>query len=260
MILGFWAFFLVLELLIPLKSFRFFKKGFWLELLLYTILQSVLLPVLVFKLIEYLYAPFQQHLITGLPTYLQVIILILSVEFIAYWVHRLNHAWWPMWRLHEVHHTSEELTCLSAARIHFLEIIFIRIVGAGLLAILGATETTLYVFTIFDAFMALFIHSNIKVNVGPLKYIFNSPQMHHIHHSNQLKYQQSNYGDKITIYDWLFGTALTLPATDLEKLEYGIGYDYPQKPLGQFTYMFRKKGKEDLLSTPKPNNNSNQLV
>jgi sterol desaturase/sphingolipid hydroxylase (fatty acid hydroxylase superfamily) len=243
----FWALFIVLEFIIPRKQFRFLKQGFWIDLLLYTVFQTGVLTIVVYKLIDKLYAPHQKHLISELPVYTQVIILILLVEFIAYWVHRLNHNWWIMWRLHEVHHTSTELNVFSASRVHFLENIFIRIVSGGLLALLGASENTLYIFTLFDSFMALFIHSNTRFRIGPLKYFFNSPEMHQIHHSNQLRYQQSNYGDKLSVYDWLFGTATTLNEDELSQIEYGVGYSYPQTLQGQYFYMFRKKGQHDLL-------------
>jgi sterol desaturase/sphingolipid hydroxylase (fatty acid hydroxylase superfamily) len=237
----FWAFFIVLEFVIPRKQFRFLKEGFWIDLLLYTVFQTGVLAIVVYKLIDKFYSPHQWHLISSLPVYAQVVILILLIEFVAYWMHVLNHNWWIMWRLHEVHHTSTELNVFSASRIHFLESIIIRIVGGGLLALLGASENTLYIFALFDSFMALFIHSNIRIRIGPLKYFFNSPEMHQIHHSNQIKYQKGNYGDKLSIYDWLFGTAVTLSDNKLKEIDYGVGYPYPQNPVRQYLYMFRKK-------------------
>jgi sterol desaturase/sphingolipid hydroxylase (fatty acid hydroxylase superfamily) len=45
--------------------------------------------------------------------------------------------------------------------------------------------------------------------LGPLKYLFNSPQMHIWHHSIELPQgaRGVNYGLSLSIWDYLFGTA-----------------------------------------------------
>ena len=68
--------------------------------------------------------------------------------------------------------------------------------------------------------------------------------MHHVHHSNKMNHQNHNFGDKLSVWDWVFRTAIILPSKEFDQIEYGIGYDYPQNLLGLTTHLFRKKEKE----------------
>jgi sterol desaturase/sphingolipid hydroxylase (fatty acid hydroxylase superfamily) len=242
MTLGFMLFFIALEFLLPREPFKFLKKGFWTDLIWYTLMQGIILQILVFKYVGQFYDAHSFHLISNLPLWLQCIILIVFMDFVDYWMHRLSHNWFPLWRTHEVHHSTVELNWLSGSRIHALEMVMVRVIGGALIAVMGVSEYALYVMSVADTFMGMFTHSNLKINLGPLKYIFNSPEMHRVHHLNKTKHQFSNFANKFAFWDWLFGTA-SLPGPEvLKDAEYGIGYHYPQNPFSQFIYMFRKKG------------------
>ena len=49
-------------------------------------------------------------------------------------------------------------------------------------------------------------HANIGTNLGPLRYIFVTPQSHRIHHSLDPAHAHANYGVSLSIWDRLFGT------------------------------------------------------
>ena len=51
-----------------------------------------------------------------------------------------------------------------------------------------------------------FIHSNIKTNLGPLRYVIISPQAHRVHHSIEEKHYDKNFGVTFSIWDQLFNT------------------------------------------------------
>lgn len=235
------AFFIVVEYFFKDKSYGFLRKGFWLDAIWYAIVQGLILQYVVYRFIDMFFARYEFNLLSSLPFLVQLICAILIIEFFAYWIHRANHRFSVMWRIHETHHTSLELDWLSANRIHFTEAILIKIIGAAIIVLMGASIKVLYVYMLFDLIMGAFIHSNIKGKIRSLKYIFNSPEMHHVHHSNNFKHQNSNFGDKITIYDWIFGTALVLTPKQMEETKYGIGYDYPQDLVGQIMFIFRKR-------------------
>ena len=55
-------------------------------------------------------------------------------------------------------------------------------------------------------FLAFFIHANVKTNLGPLKYILVSPQYHRLHHSIMPEHFDVNYGERLAIWVFLFGT------------------------------------------------------
>ena len=55
-----------------------------------------------------------------------------------------------------------------------------------------------------------FNHTNINIPLGPLKYLFNSPQMHIWHHAKELPEKHPNgvnFGLTFSIWDYLFRTA-----------------------------------------------------
>jgi sterol desaturase/sphingolipid hydroxylase (fatty acid hydroxylase superfamily) len=49
-------------------------------------------------------------------------------------------------------------------------------------------------------------HANIRTNYGPLKHILVTPQFHRIHHSNERRHADANFGVIFTFWDRLFGT------------------------------------------------------
>ncbi len=245
MFLGVMFGFIFVELLIPYRPFGLFKQGFFTDLLWYTFAQGIILQLLLFKYLEVFYTGYRTNFLNALPIWVQCIFLVFFMDFIDYWMHRLSHAWLPMWRTHEVHHTSEELNCLSGARQHWIETVMARGIGAFILVLLGAGQTAVYVFGITDMIMGPFTHSNIKINIGPLKYLLNSPEMHRIHHSNKMEHQFSNYANKFALWDWIFGTARTPNTVEEDKLVFGIGYYYPQNFLRQLFYLFRRKNENE---------------
>ena len=55
------------------------------------------------------------------------------------------------------------------------------------------------------------VHSNIKVNFGPLRWLIASPHFHHWHHANVTRAHDTNFSGQLLFMDWIFGT-LRLPA------------------------------------------------
>ena len=58
--------------------------------------------------------------------------------------------------------------------------------------------------------IALFIqfweHTNVRVNIGPLKWLFITPQYHRVHHSALPEHYNSNYAALLPIFDVLCGS------------------------------------------------------
>ena len=53
---------------------------------------------------------------------------------------------------------------------------------------------------------ALVIHSNSRIGIGPLKWLFASPQFHHWHHANEPAAIDKNFAGQLVFLDWLGGT------------------------------------------------------
>jgi len=74
------------------------------------------------------------------------------------------------------------------------------------IAVVGGAPITWSIIVVVQGFWGFFIHSNIKTNLGPLKYILVSPQFHRYHHSILPEHFNMNYGERLAIWDFLFGT------------------------------------------------------
>ncbi len=62
------------------------------------------------------------------PVWLQAVVVIVVIDFFFYWMHRAKHRWDWWYRLHETHHSSEDLDWFSSVRFHPLEKILDRVI------------------------------------------------------------------------------------------------------------------------------------
>jgi sterol desaturase/sphingolipid hydroxylase (fatty acid hydroxylase superfamily) len=84
----------------------------------------------------------------------------------------------------------------SDNRQHFAETVVnaaIAYVPARILGLSSPDALRLAALTIY--FSAL-IHTNLRTNLGPLRYVFVSPQAHRVHHSVPPEHVNSNYGGR----------------------------------------------------------------
>lgn len=178
--------------------------------------------------------------LSGHSIAVQAIAVILAFDFIFYWTHRAKHRWAWWWRLHETHHSSVELDWFSSVRFHPFEKILDRTIYLVPIVFFGVSETALLILAGVDALQGTFAHANIRLKLGPLKYLLVGPQMHRWHHSSNPEDQNSNFGNNLSIFDWIFGTARVPAAAPL-----AFGTVDPAFPAGniasQFLYVFRSR-------------------
>ena len=120
--------------------------------------------------------------------------------------HRLRHKVKWLWYFHSIHHSQEHLNPMTGDRSHFVDQIVREAIATVPIAFVGGAPTTWSIFIVVRTFWAFFIHANVKTNLGPLKYIFVSPQYHRLHHSIMPEHFDVNYGERLAIWDFLFGT------------------------------------------------------
>jgi sterol desaturase/sphingolipid hydroxylase (fatty acid hydroxylase superfamily) len=185
-------------------------------------------------------APGAVSLLAGRPIALQVVVVVVVLDFFFYVMHRLKHRWHWWWRLHETHHSSEQMDFLSSVRFHPLEKLLDRLVFLLPLAVLGPDDPALLAWSGIDVFFGMLNHSNTRIRLGPLHALFVGPEMHLWHHAADPRRRECNYGNNLSIFDWMFGTA-RLHAGNPPW--FGVGAaDYPQDDiLRQFLYAFRPR-------------------
>ncbi|QEM09662.1 sterol desaturase family protein [Mucilaginibacter rubeus] len=234
------------------KGLKFFREGFWIDLVWYTLIQSYFLKILIF---DYIIKPLEAHfdlshlhLISNWPVALQVLFFLFTHDLYIYLFHRFQHSNKFFWRIHEAHHSGKEVDFLAGSRSHIMEIVINQTIEFAPIILLGANPIVIPIKAMLDAMFGMFIHGNIKVNMGKLKYIINSPQLHLWHHANYQEVFHANFSTKFSFWDYLFGTVYDPGHEPGDKPEnWGLYYDYPKDYFLQHAFSVKRFDEKNLL-------------
>jgi len=141
--------------------------------------------------------------VSRLPLWLQGMLYLVATDFILYWIHRGFHQGF-LWKYHAIHHASEDLDWISAARFHPLNLAL----GTGLVDVVallsGISPAIFIVIGPFLTVSSCLVHANVSWTFGPLRHIFSSPVFHRWHHAADA--YDRNFGGTFAIWDVMFGT------------------------------------------------------
>lgn len=178
-----------------------------------------------------------------LPGWVQLALIFFIRDFMQWGIHRMYHRVGWMWEFHKVHHSTREMSFSALLRYHWMENILYRTLEYIPLAMIGFGITDFFLVHIFTLLIGQLSHSNLKIPFGPLRYLFNGPQMHLWHHAKELPKNHPyglNFGISLSLWDWLFKTAYW-PSDD-ENLPVGLPDEekYPEDFWGQTVEPFRR--------------------
>ena len=128
----------------------------------------------------------------------------LGVSLAAYWFHRAEHRFLPMWRLlHQLHHSPQRMDLGGAALTSPLETaISVALFVLVTTFVLGITPLAAAVCGYVGAFYSMFQHFNVRTPRW-LGYLIERPEAHTLHHARDI--HAANYGD-LPLWDLVFGT------------------------------------------------------
>lgn len=249
--------FLVWEWLRPWRKDQLkFRKDFWLDAF-YMFFNFFLFSLIIFNaLSEVVVDAFTNLLaqlglsnlvaieLNGWSILAQLFTLFLVRDFIQWWTHRLLHKVPFLWKFHQVHHSVEQMGFAAHLRYHWMETLVYRTIEYIPLAMIGFGIDDFFFVHMFTLAIGHWNHANIKVNIGPLKYIFNNPNMHMWHHAHDLPEDRQsgvNFALTLSIWDYLFGTAYIPSSGKAIKLGFPGIKKFPKTFLGQFRHGFSKK-------------------
>ncbi|MAF59549.1 MAG: sterol desaturase family protein [Candidatus Pacebacteria bacterium] len=145
-------------------------------------------------------------LLTSAPIVVQIILLYLLFEFVAYWVHRIFHGNRLLYRFHMPHHRIKRLEWSNGRQDHFVFEILLLVVFVSLGLLLGVSPLT-FVTTIIVWYILLSLsHHNVAFSYGPLGKVLLSSSAHAVHHFGCTFENSKNFGVTLTLFDRLFGT------------------------------------------------------
>jgi sterol desaturase/sphingolipid hydroxylase (fatty acid hydroxylase superfamily) len=147
-------------------------------------------------------------------TALEVAVGVVVFELVGYAYHRLAHAVPWMWRLHEVHHSSERMDWLASFRQHPLEIMLVTLAQNAPLVLLGLPLGSHALVLLALRLNTVFVHADLQLPRGlAMKWwseLFATPGFHHRHH--QRDGAPRNFAAVFPWLDRLFGTHDAAPA------------------------------------------------
>jgi sterol desaturase/sphingolipid hydroxylase (fatty acid hydroxylase superfamily) len=223
-----------LEFMFPAKrGQRFFRPAWWTDLCFF-LGQYLLWSGLVLWILGHfgrwldgaMPSSFRES-VAAQPWWLQVIDVVLLSDLLVYWGHRLQHRVGFLWRFHAVHHSAEHLDWLAAHREHPLDTVYtMGLINLPAL-VLGFPLETIAGFIAFRGIWAIYIHSNVRLPTGPLRWLFGAPELHHWHHDRDR--DAGNYANISPLMDILFGT---YRCPDHEPEHFGLTEPTPKTYLG----------------------------
>jgi len=182
------------------------------------------------------------------PGWLQFLEILFVADFLAYIFHWALHTNPILWRLHRVHHTSEKMDWLANVRLHPVDKFLGDCFQFIPLFALGFSDAPMLAYTIFLGFQGFLNHSNIGLNIGPLRWIIATPEFHHWHHCKDPKYYNKNFAPHFIIWDLFFGTAYLSP-TKARPDAYGVQERLPEDFVGQMLSPFVPDATSPVLAS-----------
>jgi sterol desaturase/sphingolipid hydroxylase (fatty acid hydroxylase superfamily) len=163
----------------------------------------------------------------ALPPLMILVAVVLALDFSFYVAHVAMHKIPGFWRFHSVHHSDPAVDVTTAIRQHPVEGVIRYAFLAAFAIPLGASPGAFAFYRMWSALSALLEHSNIRLPLrldGLLSLVFSWPNMHKVHHSRDVRYTDTNYGNIVSLWDRLFFTFT--PARCGANIIYGLdGFD-----------------------------------
>jgi sterol desaturase/sphingolipid hydroxylase (fatty acid hydroxylase superfamily) len=174
--------------------------------------------------------------LSHLPLAAQMIIFLVGEDIILYWTHRFFHGR-RMWKYHAVHHSSEELEWISAARFHPVNLFLGSVMADVVMLLAGISPNVFVVLGPLTIAHSAFVHANLDWTLGPFKYVIAGPVFHRWHHTAPERGGERNFAATFPILDVIFGTYY-MPKGELPD-HYGIAErEFPESFGGQLVHPF----------------------
>jgi sterol desaturase/sphingolipid hydroxylase (fatty acid hydroxylase superfamily) len=182
-------------------------------------LNNLLFMAALFSFLHTKFAFLQLSFVNGLHPITRGIFWFVAADFGDYWTHRLQHKWRFMWAFHSTHHAQEQLNFATTARFHPVDFFLSNTIRFVPLLMFGASPMSwLPIYLTFELITTT-LHSRITWRFGALSRIFVTPRFHSFHHSADPRHYDRNFGGILSIWDYMFGTAVDAPE---QPAEYGL--------------------------------------
>lgn len=148
------------------------------------------------------------------------IVLILTQDFLYWFLHTVGHYVRFFWAIHVTHHSSEHFNLTTGFRSTVFEPLY-RVFFYLPLAFMGFTAMDiLFAYLITQIYGNLVHTQTVQKFPAWFEYIFVTPSHHRVHHACNVRYLDKNMGMVLILWDRWFGTFQEeLPE---DKIKYGL--------------------------------------
>lgn len=160
-----------------------------------------------------------------LPYGVTVVAGVLCFDFILYARHYLYHRWRPLWRFHKIHHSDLDFDMTTGLRFHPVEDFLSISTNLVVIAVLAPPPLAIAIAEGAVIVVNLVIHANAEYprwleNV--LRLVMTTPDLHSVHHSEDGRDFNSNFGVLFSVWDRLFGTFSPEAAVGRNRMRFGV--------------------------------------
>jgi len=159
-----------------------------------------------------------------LPFLVRCAATIILLDLLHYATHRAFHSFAVLWHVHEVHHSDPDFDVSTSGRFHPIEVVLVQGATLGAVALLAPPPVAVFASSLLAMALNFFSHANAALPKrldALVRAVLVTPDMHRIHHSEEIAEQSRNFGQTFPWWDRLFGTYLADPAAG-EKMTTGI--------------------------------------
>jgi len=136
-----------------------------------------------------------------------------------YWNHRIGHERNVFWASHVVHHQSEDYNLTTALRQSSSGFLLGWIFYLPM-ALIGIPPVVLVTVGALNLLYQFWVHTRHIPKLGWFEWFFITPSNHRVHHGQNPRYMDRNYGGVFIVWDRLFGTFQE--ELDEEPVIYGV--------------------------------------
>ncbi len=165
---------------------------------------------------------FQQRLLDWSSPLAYWIVLTVVMDFLFYWLHRIDHHCRFFWAVHVTHHSSEKFNFTVGFRSSVFQPLY-RFVYFIPLALAGFKAMDIvFIFSVTQIW-GILVHTEHVGKLGWLEHVLVTPSHHRVHHASNPLYLDRNLGMLLIIWDKLFGTFQEeMPAKRYQPIRYGL--------------------------------------
>lgn len=150
---------------------------------------------------------------------------LVAIDFVVYWMHRIQHAVPFLWRFHAVHHADTEMDVSTALLHHPLAYLAMAIVAGLVLYAAGMPAWVFPVYGLFEVTVGAFQHVATPIPdkfERAVRWLLVTPGMHQVHHSADARHYDQNFANVLSVWDRLFGTLHWADAAERKGIRFGV--------------------------------------